>query len=91
VAIVLDVDDNLIRDARVVVSAATDRPVRLTAAEDALRGGHVDDALLRRAGEAAGEQVDPVSDARGSADYKRDLVRVSIGRGIRQCMAGGPS
>ena len=43
VAIVLDVDGNLIRDARVVVSAATDRPTRLTAAEDALRGGHVDE------------------------------------------------
>ena len=91
VAIVLDVDGNQIRDARVVVSAATDRPTRLTSAEDALRGGDVDDALLRRAGEAASEQVDPVSDARGSADYKRDLVRVSLSRGIRQCMAGSPT
>ena len=91
VAIVLDVEGNQIRDARVVVSAATDRPTRLTSAEDSLRGGHVNDDLLRRAGEAAGEQVDPVSDARGSSDYKRNLVRVSIGRGIRQCMAGSAS
>jgi CO/xanthine dehydrogenase FAD-binding subunit len=51
----------------------------------------VDDDLLRKAGEAAGEQVDPVSDARGSSDYKRDLVRVSLIRGIRQCMAGSLS
>ncbi len=89
VAIVLDVDADLIRDARIVVSAATDRPTRLTAAENELRGARVDDALLRRAGEAAHEQVETVSDARGSADYKRHLVRVSIARGVRQCMAGG--
>jgi len=89
VAIALDVDGDMIRDARVVVSAATDRPTRLTVAENELRGARVDDALLRRAGEAAREQADTVSDARGSAEYKRDLVRVSIGRGIRQCMAGG--
>ena len=91
VAIVLDLDADEIRDARVVVSAATDRPTRLTAAEDELRGAGVDDAQLRRAGEAAREQVETVSDARGSAEYKRDLVRVSIARGIRQCLAGGPS
>jgi len=89
VAIVLDVDADLIRDAKVVVSAATDRPTRLTAAEIELRGARVDEALLRRAGEAAREQVETISDARGSADYKRDLVRVSIARGVRQCMAGG--
>jgi len=89
VAIALDVEADQIRDARIVVSAATDRPTRLTVAENELRGARVDDALLRRAGEAAREQVDAVSDARGSAEYKRDLVRVSIGRGIRQCMAGG--
>jgi carbon-monoxide dehydrogenase medium subunit len=91
VAIALDVEADLIRDARIVVSAATDRPIRLTGAEDELRGARVDEALLRRAGDAAGEEVDPVSDARGSAEYKRDLVRVSIGRGVRQCLAGRPS
>lgn len=91
VAIALDIDADLIRDARIVVSAATDRPTRLTVAEHELRGARVDDALLRRAGDAAREQVDAVSDARGSAEYKRDLVRVSIGRGIRQCMARGRS
>lgn len=91
VAIVLELDADVIRDARVVVSAATDRPTRLTAAESELRGARVDEVLLRRAGEAAREQAETVSDARGSADYKRDLVRVSIGRGVRQCMAGGRS
>lgn len=87
VAIALDVDADLVRDARIVVSAATEKPTRLTSAEGVLRGGRVDEALLRRAGEAAFEQVDTVSDARGSAAYKRDLVRVLVARGIRQCMA----
>ncbi len=87
VAIALDVDADLVRDARIVVSAATEKPTRLTSAEGVVRGGRVDEALLRRAGEAAFEQVDTVSDARGSAGYKRDLVRVLVARGIRQCMA----
>jgi carbon-monoxide dehydrogenase medium subunit len=88
VAIVLDVDAGLVRDARIVVSAATERPMRLTSAERALRGARPDDASVRRAGEAAREEVDTVSDARGSADYKRALVGVSIVRGVRQCMEG---
>jgi carbon-monoxide dehydrogenase medium subunit len=89
VAIVLNVDDDHIADARVVVSAATDRPTRLTTAEDALRGQRVTDALLQRAGEAARAQVDAVEDSRGSADYKKELVRISIVRGVRRCLDGG--
>jgi aerobic carbon-monoxide dehydrogenase medium subunit len=88
VAIVLDTDGDRINDARVVVSAATDRPTRLTVAENELRGQRVSDDVLRRAGEAARDEVDAVEDARGSADYKRELVRISVTRGVRRCMAG---
>ena len=91
VAIILSVTEgDQISDARVVVSAATDRPTRLTAAEAELRGQRVTDDLLRRASEAAREQVDAVEDTRGSADYKRELVRISVPRGVRRCLNGGP-
>ena len=72
-----------------VVSAATDRPTRLTSAEGELRGQRVTDALLQRAGDAARAQVDAVEDSRGSADYKKALVCVSLVRGVRRCLDGG--
>jgi carbon-monoxide dehydrogenase medium subunit len=88
VAVALDVDGEMVRDARIVVSAATDRPVRLESAEAELRGGAIDDDRLERAAEAAFAQVETVTDAHGSAEYKRHLVRVSVRRGVRQCLSG---
>jgi carbon-monoxide dehydrogenase medium subunit len=80
-------DGERIADLRVVVSAATDRPTRLAAAEAALRGGRVEAATLRRAGEAATQDVVIESDDRGSADYKKHLLRVYLARAM-QTLAG---
>jgi len=68
---------------RVVVSAATDRPTRLAAAERALEGARIDDAVLARAGEAAAAEAKIVADQHGSAAYKRELLRVYVGRAVR--------
>jgi len=79
-----------ISDVRIVLSAATDRPTRLTAAEAALRGGRVDDATLRRAGEAAAEEAVIESDDRCSADYKKHLLRVYLGRAMQKLAGAQP-
>lgn len=72
-----------IDDIRVVLSAAVDRPTRLSAAEAVLRGADIEDAVLARAADAAIGEVQIESDLRGSADYKRHLLRVHLGRAIR--------
>ncbi len=70
-------------DLRLVLSAATDRPTRLTAAEAVLQGSQIDEPTLRRAGEAAAAQAIIESDDRGSADYKRHLLRVYLARAVK--------
>jgi carbon-monoxide dehydrogenase medium subunit len=87
VAVALDMDAGMVRAARVVVTAATEKPVRLGRAEEELSGGVMDDRRLERAAEAAFSEVDTVADARGSAEYKRHLVRVSVQRAVRQCLS----
>jgi aerobic carbon-monoxide dehydrogenase medium subunit len=84
VAISLDAPDGVIRDARIAVSAATEKVMRLAAAEAELKGLAIDDDLLRRAGDAAAEEAPVVEDGRGSAAYKRELLRVFVGRAIRR-------
>jgi aerobic carbon-monoxide dehydrogenase medium subunit len=73
--------------ARIVVSAATERPIRLPSAEAALRGGS-DEAALRRAGDAAAEEAQTISDGQGSAAYKRQLVRVYVRRALSAALSG---
>lgn len=87
IAVSLQTDGNLIEDARIVVSAATEKPLRLAAAEAVLRGAAIDDALLARLGEAAAAEVELVGDARGTAAYKTELLRVYAGRALRKALA----
>ena len=82
VAVAVESDGANVRDARVVVSAATETPTRLVGAEQALRGGAAGDALWRQAGEAAAAEAETISDGQGSAAYKRQLVRVYVARAL---------
>jgi aerobic carbon-monoxide dehydrogenase medium subunit len=88
VAVSLDLDAGSVRDVSIVISAATEKPIRLSAAEAALRGGGTDDAALRRAGDAAAEEAQTISDGQGSAAYKRQLVRVYVRRALSAALTG---
>jgi carbon-monoxide dehydrogenase medium subunit len=88
VAVSLDLDGGSVRDVAIVISAATEKPIRLPAAEAALRGGGTDDAALRRASDAAAEQAETISDGQGSAAYKRQLVRVYVRRALSAALTG---
>src|SRR5262245_33413361 len=82
IAVVIVSDADVVQSARIVASAATEKAVRLTSAEAVLQGNRVDDKLVRRAADAAVEEVEFVSDVRGSAPYKRELMRVDVQRAV---------
>lgn len=87
IAVSLDAQGTRVRGASVVVSAATSKPTRLTATETLLRGADVDESMLIRAGVTAADEVTVVADVRGSAAYKKQLLRVYITRAIRAALA----
>jgi carbon-monoxide dehydrogenase medium subunit len=89
VAVALAGDGAAIKSARVVVSAATEKAMRLSSAEKAIAGATIDDKAIARAADAAADEVECISDVRGSAPYKRELVRVYVGRAVRQALSTG--
>lgn len=77
-----------IADARVGVFGVTGSPVRLTAAEDLLRGALPDTELFERAGRVGADALpDPLSDLHASADYRRHLAAVLTARGLGKAVA----
>jgi carbon-monoxide dehydrogenase medium subunit len=86
VAVSFALKDGAIRDPIVVVSAATEKVTRMQTAENVLQDAELEDAALRRAGDAAAEEVETLSDAHGSAPYKRELLRVYLRRAVRQAL-----
>jgi carbon-monoxide dehydrogenase medium subunit len=88
IAVVIVNEADTIKSARIVASAATEKAVRLTSAETILKGNRIDAKLVRRAADAAVEDVEFVSDVRGSAPYKRELMRVYVQRAVHAALDG---
>jgi carbon-monoxide dehydrogenase medium subunit len=88
VAVSFALKDDKIGNPTVVISAATAKVTRMKSAEAALSGATPDDPTLRRAGDAAAEEAEILSDAHGSAPYKRELLRVYLRRAVRQALDG---
>jgi len=73
--------------ARIVLASVGPTPMRAHAAEAALLGERPSETLLIEAGRIAAGEAQPISDTRGSADYRRELVSVLTKRALSDCCA----
>ena len=89
VAVTVAGDRDAVREANVVISAATERAIRIDKTSKLLIGRRPDATLLGEAGESAAAEVEPIGDAQGSVAYKRELVRVYVERALRQALEIG--
>ncbi len=90
VAANVTVRDGVLTDARLVVGSIGLAPQRMEAAEHELVGleaGAAGNGRLARCADAAAEESQPVQDSNGSVEYKRQLVRVLIGRCVGEAIA----
>jgi len=74
-AALFEVEDRRIRGARLSAGGVAPVPLLLRRASAALAGAEVNEQTVRRALDLAQEEIAPISDVRGSADYKRLLLR----------------
>jgi len=84
VALVARREGLLCREARIAVGASTPIPVRLRRAEAFLEGRTVDEATVNEVADIVAADVDPVSDTRGNADFRREMVRVVARRTVAE-------
>lgn len=83
VAVSVDLADGGASEPRLVIGSVGDRPVRIAEAEAALDGRELTPDVIRRAGEAAADNIETIPDELGSAAYKKELVRVYVERALK--------
>jgi carbon-monoxide dehydrogenase medium subunit len=89
VAVSLKVTDGAIAESRVMVSAATEKLTRLPSAEAVLKGANAGEDAVARAADAAAAEAETIDDARGSAEYKTELLRVYVKRALGEAIRNG--
>jgi len=82
----LDKSNKTIADVRIALGSVGVTPIRATAAEAVLRGQPLKTEAFAEAGAKAKEAVDPISDFRGSAGYKKDMAAVFVRRALEKAL-----
>ncbi|WP_431276128.1 FAD binding domain-containing protein [Variovorax ureilyticus] len=84
VALVAQRDGKLCRQAKLSVGASTPIPTRLRRAEAFLEDRMVTPEVMAEVADIVAADIEPVSDARGSADFRREMVRVVARRTVAE-------
>lgn len=86
VAIQVEMDGSKIARAGIGLTAVGATNIRATAAEKALAGQEPTDQVIAEAARLAAEAAEPKGDLRGSVEYKKDIVRVFVQRGLHTAL-----
>ncbi len=86
VAALVSLDGDTIAQARIALGAAAATPLRARTVETALQGQAPTPKLIHDAAALVAEEIDPLADFRGSAEYKRDMAVIFTQRAIEQAV-----
>jgi aerobic carbon-monoxide dehydrogenase medium subunit len=80
VAVALETADHVVTRAGIALTGVGGSTIAATAAQEALAGKPLTSESIDLAGDLAAEAADPKTDHRGSAEYKRHMVRTFVTR-----------
>ncbi|MDE0482375.1 MAG: xanthine dehydrogenase family protein subunit M [Candidatus Poribacteria bacterium] len=83
VASAINLQNGVIKEARIGLAAVAPTPIRATEAENLLKGKIPTPELLQQAGEVAAAATRPISDLRCSAEHRREMVDVLTRRTLQ--------
>jgi carbon-monoxide dehydrogenase medium subunit len=79
-------DGEICTDAKVAFGSVAITPVRVPKAESLLIGSKLDEGTVKATSDTVHEAVKPITDVRGTADYRKDMCPVLMRRAIDQCL-----
>ena len=71
-------------ETRIALGAVAPTPIRVPEAEAFLKGKVLSDDVIEEASVIAAGAASPISDMRGSAEYRRELAKVLVRRTLRE-------
>jgi len=82
----IQIDGETCTDAKVAFGSVAITPIRVPEAENLLTGSKLDEETIKSASKAVYEAVKPITDVRGTAEYRKDMCPVLMRRAIDQCL-----
>jgi carbon-monoxide dehydrogenase medium subunit len=86
VSITLKSGNGVCEDARIAISNAASTPLRAEEAEKRLIGKTITLPLFDEVGQVASQEADPPADVHGSAEYRREMIKVFVRRAAKKAL-----
>jgi carbon-monoxide dehydrogenase medium subunit len=86
IAVLLDMDGDLCRKARVAAGSVAPIPMRLPKVEEKLEGSIIEEKTIQEARRIAEESVAPITDIRSTEEYRREIVGVFTQRCLEEAL-----
>jgi aerobic carbon-monoxide dehydrogenase medium subunit len=87
VSVQVELDGGKVKKAGIGLTSVSATNIKAKKAEQALVGRELTDDVIAEAGRLAAEAAEPKDDIRGTAAYKKDVVRVFVQRGLKAALA----
>ena len=87
-AVLLGLDEGKITSASITLGAVAPTIIHASSAEDFLVGKELSENIIDKAADLAKQAARPIDDIRSSADYRQEITRVLVKRGLTHIMAG---
>jgi carbon-monoxide dehydrogenase medium subunit len=87
VAVQVELNGGKVARAGIGLTSVGPANVKAIAAEKALVGHEPSDSVIAEAAKLAAAAAEPKDDVRGSAEFKKDVVRVFVQRGMKTALA----
>jgi carbon-monoxide dehydrogenase medium subunit len=87
VSLQIELDGNKVKKAGIGLTSVGATNIKAKKAEQALVGHELKDDVIAESAKLAAEAAEPKDDIRGTAAYKKDVVRVFVQRGLKAALA----
>ena len=84
-AVCLGIKNGLCRNPKIALGSVAPIPLRVNRAEAFLTNKEPDDKTIEQCAVIASEEASPITDLRGSKEYRKDMVRILVRRAIIAC------
>jgi carbon-monoxide dehydrogenase medium subunit len=85
VAVWLAAEGGSVRDIRIALGGVAPKPIRVKKTERDFVGKKLDEQAIDRIAEGVTEEIKPITDVRGSAEYRREVSARLLSRAVKIC------
>lgn len=87
VAVVVILENGICSDMRVALGAVAPTPVTVKGVKDIIKSRRFSEDVIEKVAQVASGQSRPIDDMRGSAEYRKEMVKALVSRAINQVIS----